>query len=91
MKLDNTHLKRVHVNQHNIRHNAKGGDMKPVATVKCGGKTYIGDGVTIHGESQLIYRPEKPLSCGAKVWIETHAFVTVEGCVAPQAVACDAS
>ena len=26
--------------------------------------------VTIDGPSKLVYSPDKPLSCGAKVWIE---------------------
>lgn len=78
--LDNNKIKRIHINQHNIRHNAKDGSKKPVATVKCGGKTYIGDSVTIHGESRLVYSPDKPLSCGAKVWLETSGAITIDGC-----------
>ena len=29
--------------------------------------------------SVMVYRPEKPLSCGAFVWIETHGDVLVDG------------
>jgi len=33
--------------------------------------------VQILGESKVVYSPDKPLSCGAKVWIETDAEVIV--------------
>jgi hypothetical protein len=26
----------------------------------------------------VIYSPDKPLSCGARVWVETNASVTVD-------------
>jgi hypothetical protein len=31
--------------------------------------------VHILGECKVVYSPDKPLSCGAKVWIETDAEV----------------
>jgi hypothetical protein len=77
MELNNNNIKRIHVNQHNIKHNAKGEEQKPVLTVKCGGTTYIGNTVRIDGPSTLVYSACKPLSCGARVWIETHSFVSV--------------
>jgi len=65
---------RIHVNQHNIRANSKGACL-PVLSVK----TYKGNttcnSVTIHGPSRVVYSPEHPLSCGARVWIETQAEV----------------
>jgi hypothetical protein len=30
------------------------------------------------GKGRVVYSPDKPLSCGAKVWIETEAPVTVQ-------------
>ena len=33
--------------------------------------------VAIKGESKVIYSPDKPLSCGAKVWIETMSEVII--------------
>jgi hypothetical protein len=51
---------------------------KPVMTIKCGGKTYIGSNFQILGESTGVYSPCKPLSCGAHVWIETHAVVLID-------------
>ena len=71
-------LKRIHVNQHNIRHNTKNpDDQKPVFTVKTYKENTIGQRVVIKGDSELVYSPDKPLSCGAKVWIETEAEVDV--------------
>jgi len=62
---------RVHVNQHNIRYNLHNpDDMKPVVTVKTYKSNEYGDTVEINGPSVVVYSPEKPLSCGAKVWIE---------------------
>ena len=63
---------KVHINQHRIRSNAKTGDREPVITVK----TYKGNeyatSVRINGPSEVVYSPDKPLSCGAKVWIEAE-------------------
>ena len=73
------HLKRIHVNQHNIRRNGKCDSHLPVLTVKYRGKTLTGDSVGVLGESRVVYRPDKPLSCGAKVWIETRAPIMLDG------------
>jgi hypothetical protein len=72
---------RIHVNQHNIRANAKGADV-PVLTVKDykeNRKVNTAQIVSADGEvvASVIYRPDKPLSCGAKVWIETELEVKV--------------
>jgi len=62
---------RVHVNQHNIKWNAKNvGDERPVITVKTYKSNEYADSIEINGPSKVIYSPNKPLSCGAKVWIE---------------------
>jgi hypothetical protein len=68
-------IKRIHVNQHNIRANAKDGGSRPVLTVKTYKSNTTCNEVVIDGPSKLVYRPENPLSCGARVWIETHAEV----------------
>ena len=36
-----------------------------------------GHEVEIHGPCRIVYRPDLPHSCGATVWIETLATVTV--------------
>ncbi len=81
----------VHVNQHNIKWNSKLakdpdaqkclGD-KPVLTVKDytqnrkGNKAEVLD-ATGNVVGTFVYSPEKPLSCGAKVWFETTNEVRV--------------
>lgn len=70
-------LKRIHVNQHNIRANKKDQGNRPTITVKTYKHNLYGHEVEILGPSKLIYSPEKPLSCGARVWIETKGKVVV--------------
>jgi hypothetical protein len=67
--------KRIHVNQHNIRANGKDNGNRPVITVKTYKDNRYCNQVEILGESKVLYRPDKPLSCGAKVWIETDSDV----------------
>ena len=70
---------RIHVNQHVIKANAKSGAREPVLTVKQGKTNRYAQEVTIHGPSRVVYSPDKPLSCGAKVWIATESAVTLVG------------
>lgn len=67
--------KRIHVNQHNIRANGKDNGDRPVITVKTYKDNRYCNQVEILGESKILYRPDKPLSCGAKVWVETDSDV----------------
>ena len=47
----------------------------PVITVKTyKDNTYCSE-VFIDGPCRVVYSPDKPLSCGAKVWIETESEV----------------
>ena len=71
-------IKRIHINQHNIRHNSKSDEHKPIVSVKCGGKNYTGYGADFN-EGKVVYSPDKPLSCGAKVWLETTGEVIIRG------------
>ena len=68
----------IHVNQHVIKSNSKTGERKPVLTVKTYKSNTYAHTVEIDGPSRIVYSPDKPLSCGAKVWIETHANVEVD-------------
>lgn len=70
-------LTRIHVNQHHIRANKKDGGHRPVLSVKRAGKISYCSSVQIEGPATVIYSPDKPLSCGARVWIETAAEVTL--------------
>ena len=68
----------IHVNQHVIKANAKSGANDPVLTVKTyKGNTYAHE-VAIEGPSRIVYSADKPLSCGAKVWIETTSKVELK-------------
>ena len=69
--------KRIHVNQHKIRSNKKHNLNEPVITVKTSKSNDYGHEVEILGPSKVIYSPDKPLSCGARVWIETEAEVNI--------------
>ena len=69
----------IHVNQHNVRANSKG-DSKPVITCKTYKSTSYANEAIIYGQdglpaAKIIYSQDKPLSCGAKVWIETYGKV----------------
>ena len=57
-------IKRIHVNMHHIRYNIKHEDKKPVIAVKT--------------SKSNIYSPDKPLSCGARLWIETTSEVDIK-------------
>jgi hypothetical protein len=67
----------IHVNQHVIKKNRTTGSNDPVLTVKTYKSNMYAHRVKIHGDSEIVYSPEKPLSCGAHVWIETNSEVEV--------------
>jgi hypothetical protein len=69
-------LKRIHVNQHVIRANKREGTDKAPITVKTYRDNIRCHGVEVQGPSLVVYSPDKPLSCGARVWIETEAEIT---------------
>ena len=65
----------IHVNQHKIRSNRKKNQNEPVLTIKTYKDNQYGheailrlkDGTVI---GRVVYSKDKPLSCGATVWIE---------------------
>jgi hypothetical protein len=72
---------RIHVNQHVIRKNGKTGDRTPPLTVKdykqnrkASRADIVVDGVVV---ASVLYRPDDPLNCGAKCWVETDSEVVV--------------
>jgi len=67
----------IHVNQHVIKRNRKLGETNPVLTVKTYNSNTYANEVEIQGPSRIVYSPDKPLSCGARVWIKTHAPVVL--------------
>ena len=70
--------KGIHVNQFKIKSNNKNKTNDPVITIKTYKDNVYAHEVKILGESTVIYRPDKPLSCGAKVWIETDADIIAD-------------
>jgi len=72
----------IHVNQHNIKRNRKNDSNDPVITVKTYKSNRYAHGVVIKDKedneiARLIYSPNKPLSCGAEVWLETRMEVEI--------------
>ena len=55
--------------------NHKNNKREPVITVKTYKSNTYGHQVHILGECKVVYSPDKPLSCGAKVWIETRGDI----------------
>jgi hypothetical protein len=67
----------IHVNQHVIKANRKNGVNNPILTVKTYKDNKYAHEVEILGPSKIVYEPDKPLSCGAHVWIETQSEVNI--------------
>ena len=71
--------KKIHINMHKIRANKKHGTNEPVITVKTYKTNTYAHEVEILGNSKVVYSPDDPLPCGARLWIETDAEVVVDG------------
>ena len=72
----------IHINQHIIKSNSKNNTNDPVITCKTYKSNEYANSLEIKDKdnvtiAKLIYSPDKPLSCGAKVWIETEATVVL--------------
>jgi len=66
----------IHVNQHVIKRNNKTGEREPVLTCKTyKSNDYCHEAVIripgVGVAAKVVYSPDKPLQCGARVWIET--------------------
>lgn len=68
----------IHVNQHNIKFNRKNDNKKPVLTCKTYKDNVRCNEVIINGPCKIVYSPDKPLSCGATVYIVTESEVLTE-------------
>ena len=55
------------------------GERNPTITVKTYKTNTYAHEVDILGPSKVVYSPDKPLSCGARLWIETHSEVVADG------------
>ena len=66
----------IHVNQHVLKRNTKQGTDEPVLTVKTYKENNYAHEAIICDKmgnqvARVVYQPHKPLSCGARCWIET--------------------
>ena len=68
---------RILVNQRVIKANDKNNENNPVLTVKTYKENTYAHEVEIDGPSKVVYSPDSPLSCGAKVWVETQSVVRI--------------
>ncbi|MAK30925.1 MAG: hypothetical protein CL490_10670 [Acinetobacter sp.] len=73
----------IHVNQHKIKSNKKKDDVEPVLTVKTyKDNRYAHEAIIVDSDgnevARVVYRPHKPLSCGAHCWIETQNEVLID-------------
>jgi hypothetical protein len=74
-------IKRIHINQHKIKAN-KSKPYEPVISCKTSKENIYGNNIKVldaegNVVAEVIYSPDKPLSCGAKVWIETKNQIIV--------------
>ena len=67
----------IHVDQHAVRRNIRAETPEPVLSVKTYKSNTRAHEVEVLGPSRLVYSPTKPLSCGARVWIETTSEVRI--------------
>jgi hypothetical protein len=66
----------IHVNRQKIAQNLKYGRNDPAIIVRNYKGSKNAHNVEVLGPSRIIHS-EKPLSCGARVWIETQAEVKI--------------
>jgi hypothetical protein len=72
-------LTRIHVRRDLIAADRRDGTISRVFGVETSGKKKrYGRGVIVFGPSKFVYRPDKPLGCGARAWIETKSAVAVK-------------
>jgi hypothetical protein len=67
----------LHIHRQRIAQNIKlpAGSEQPPIIIRNGRKRQYANTVDIAGPCRIVYSPHKPLSCGARVWIETEAPV----------------
>lgn len=63
---------KVHVNQLVIRQNIHAAEKQPPLSIIRKGKVTRAHRVKLIGLSEVVYSPDKPLKCGARVWIEAE-------------------
>ncbi|GBF82717.1 helix-turn-helix domain-containing protein [Aphanothece sacrum] len=71
----------IHVNQKILQRNIHQKNPEPAISIHRGNRTIQCHQVDIRGGCKVIYSPEKPKNCGARVWIEVDPSVEVIGTV----------
>jgi hypothetical protein len=69
-------IKRLHVDKQVIARNRKNGTNDPAITIQTSKGPHKAFNVKVNGPSEFIYSPHKPLSCGARLYIETTSEVS---------------
>ena len=69
-------IKRIHVNQNLLRRAIKGEDVCPYI-VQYKGKSWPAKEIEASGHWRAVNRTNKPLSCGARLFIETKDRVVI--------------
>jgi hypothetical protein len=67
----------IHVNKPQIDRNRKQGTQDPVITIRQGDRTSRCHVAEIKGACRVVYQPDRPLACGAIVWIEVDPNIRV--------------
>ena len=67
----------VHVNKNKIQSNKKHQQYEAVITVKNRNSNRYAHEVEIPGGCRVVYRPDCPRGCGARVWIESFYDVII--------------
>ncbi|GGA21302.1 DNA-binding protein [Okeania sp. KiyG1] len=68
------HFNRNHIDRNKNKQNS---DLTILSVKEGSSNLATGHEAEIHGPCRIVYQPEKPHSCGATVWIETLAAVTM--------------
>jgi len=69
----------IHINRNIIQYNTKHNTNFPVVRIQYGKDIVYCKSVKWDGPSEMIYDPENPLKCGAKLWIETESELEITG------------
>jgi len=75
------HVTRIHVNQHVVRRWSKGERGPAISLQRSDGvRSASAVEILVDGKvaARVVSRPDKPLSCGARIWIETTEEVRFE-------------
>lgn len=67
-------VKRLHVDRRIMAQNRINGTNKPALTIQTSKGSIKAKDITVYGITHLI-QSERPLSCGARAWVETRAEV----------------